>query len=111
MVEKQNQGTTMITIRNANLVLSKLRHHFNLKRLYLRKPSDQFDKAPLTESGQRIVSEAVQICFQHDVAPICSANDLTCDSRIFSVNQIEFDDLVTKLEEICNPKQKQISSD
>jgi hypothetical protein len=102
----------MTPIRNANLVLSNLRHHFNLERLYIRKPTDQFDKAPLTESGQRIVGEAVQICLEHNVAPICSVSgeDATCDSQIFSLNQIEFDDLVNKMEGICNPKQKQIGS-
>lgn len=102
----------MTPTRNANRVLSELRHHFTLERLYIHKPRDQFDKAPLTERGQQIVNEAVQICLQHNVAPICSVSgeDATCDSRIFSLNQIEFDDLVNKMEGICNPKQKQIGS-
>ncbi len=90
----------MMTQRTANTVLIELRHNLVLGRMLRCKPRDDYDKVPLTETGQRIVSEAVQICLRHDVAPNCSVSgdDASCTVQIISINQLEICDLIDKLE-------------
>ena len=90
----------MMTQRSANTVLNELRHNLVLGRMLRCRPRNDYDKVPLTETGQRIVSEAVQICLRHDVAPNCSVNgdDASCELKIISINRLEVCDLIDKLE-------------
>lgn len=95
---KTNPAKSEIT-----LLLNKLKHNFNLDHIFVHKPKDNYDKVPLTETGQKLVKKAIEICLANNIAPDCSVSgeDLTCGSEVISLNPMEWVDLIAKIENIA----------
>lgn len=96
---KTNPADNVISV-----LLAELRHNFILDRIFVRKPKNDYEKVPLTATGQKLVKKAIEICLANNVAPDCSVSgeDLTCGSEVISLNPMEWVDLITKLENIAN---------
>ncbi len=54
---------------------------------------------PLTDEAKPLVRQAVQLCLDHDIAPLCSVSgeDGSCDANIIKLSAAAYADLIEKM--------------
>lgn len=91
-------------VHPADALSSRLKHLYNRGKLFKPAQShhriDRNETQNLTEDGQHAVREAIRYCLTNNITPNCSVSgdDRKPNEDVSSLKQVEYEDLIDKLE-------------